>query len=159
MKITLKISIFIVGVFALLAGCREASKIIRLKLAHGLNQSHPVHQAMVFMAERVAKKSGGRLRLDIYPSEQLGSERECLELLQIGSLAMTKVSASVLEGFAPEYQVLSLPYIFRNDAHRFAALASPIGQKLLLASEKYWLRGLCFYDAGSRSFYTTRKPV
>ncbi len=159
MKRVIKITVFMVVGMVWLIGCRGESKLTRLKLAHGLNQSHPVHQAMVFMAKRVAEKSSGKLRIDIYPSEQLGSERECLELLQIGSLAMTKVSASVLEGFAPEFQVLSLPYIFRNNAHRFAVLEGPIGQKLLRTGEKYWLRGLCFYDAGSRSFYTTRKPI
>ncbi|MEO1368815.1 MAG: hypothetical protein AAFX50_16690 [Acidobacteriota bacterium] len=49
---------------------------------------------MEHLGERLAELSGGRLTLRIYPSEQLGSERECLELLQIGSLAMTKVSSS-----------------------------------------------------------------
>jgi TRAP-type C4-dicarboxylate transport system substrate-binding protein len=77
---------------------------------------------MEFMGERLAEKSGGAMRLDLYPSQQLGTERETLELLQIGSLGMTKVSSSVLENFAPTFQVLSLPFLFRDDAHRFAVL-------------------------------------
>jgi tripartite ATP-independent transporter DctP family solute receptor len=99
------------------------------------------------------------MRIDIYPSEQLGSERECLELLQIGSIAMTKVSCSVLEGFVPAMSVLSLPYLFKNEEHRFKILEGEIGKQLLLKGEKYWLRGLCYYDAGNRSFYTKDKPV
>jgi tripartite ATP-independent transporter DctP family solute receptor len=99
------------------------------------------------------------MRIDVYPSEQLGSERECLELLQIGSLAMTKVSCSVIEGFVPEMSVLSMPYIFRDEAHRFRVLKGEIGKELLLAGEKYWLRGLCYYDAGTRSFYTVDRPI
>ncbi len=95
----------------------------------------------------------------VYPSQQLGSERELLELLQIGSLAMAKVSAAVLEGFVPEYQVFSLPYLFRDDTHRFKVLEGPIGQELLLAGERVLLRGLCYYDAGSRSFYTVTRPI
>jgi tripartite ATP-independent transporter DctP family solute receptor len=114
---------------------------------------------MEFFAERVAEKSCGRMRIDIYPSEQLGSERECLELLQIGSLAMTKVSCSVIEGFVPEMGVLSLPYLFRDEAHRFRVLGGEIGRELLLAGERYWLRGLCYYDAGTRSFYTVDRPI
>jgi len=141
------------------AGCGTDSRVKVIKLGHGLNPSHPVHQAMEFLAERVAEKSDGRMRIDIYPSEQLGSERECLELLQIGSLEMTKVSCSVLEGFVPSMSVLSLPYIFRDEEHGFKVLEVDIGKKLLLAGEKVWLRGLCFYDAGSRSFYTKDKPV
>jgi tripartite ATP-independent transporter DctP family solute receptor len=145
--------------FILAAGCGTDSRVKVIKLAHGLNPSHPVHQAMEFLSERVLEKSNGRMRIDIYPSEQLGSERECLELLQIGSLGMTKVSCSVLEGFVPSMSVLSLPYIFRDEAHGFKVLEGEIGKKLLLAGEKVWLRGLCFYDAGSRSFYTKDKPV
>jgi tripartite ATP-independent transporter DctP family solute receptor len=99
------------------------------------------------------------MRIDVYPSEQLGSERECLELLQIGSLGMTKVSCSVIEGFVPEMSVLSLPYLFRDEAHRYLVLGGVIGRELLLAGEKYWLRGLCFYDAGTRSFYTVGRPI
>ena len=130
-----------------------------IKLGHGLDPSHPVHQAMEFMARRLAERSGGRLRMDVYPSEQLGSERECLELLQIGSLSMTKVSCSVLEGFVPAMSVLSLPYIFRDEGHRTRVLEGEIGRRLLLEGENVWLRGLCYYDAGCRSFYTKERPI
>lgn len=143
----------------LTASCNRDTGVKAIKLAHGLNPSHPVHQAMEFLAERVFEKSSGRLRIDIYPSEQLGSERECLELLQIGSLGMTKVSCSVLEGFVPSMSVLSLPYLFRDKEHSFKVLEGEIGKKFLLTGEKYGLRGLCFYDAGSRSFYSIDKPI
>jgi tripartite ATP-independent transporter DctP family solute receptor len=72
---------------------------------------------------------------------------------------MTKVSAAVLENFDPRYEVLSLPYIFRDEAHHFEVLDGPIGEELLLGLEPYRLRGLTFYDAGSRSFYTKDRPV
>jgi len=130
-----------------------------IKLAHGLDTNHPVHRAMVFMSERLAEKSNGELTVQIYPSNQLGSERECVELLQIGSLGMTKVSAAVMSSFAPDFQVLSFPYIFRDKEHFFKVQDSNIGKDLLLQSEKYWLRGLCYYDAGSRSFYTSEKAI
>jgi tripartite ATP-independent transporter DctP family solute receptor len=145
-------------VFSLL-GCRSDRKVEVIKLGHGLDPAHPVHLAMEFLADRVAEKSRGRMRIDVYPSEQLGSERECLELLQIGSLGMTKVSCSVIEGFVPEMSVLSLPYLFRDEAHRFRVLEGEIGRELLLAGERYWLRGLCYYDAGTRSFYTVNRPI
>ena len=74
---------------------------------------------MVFMADRVYEKSEGKLKISIYPSQQLGTERECLELLQIGVIGITKVSAAVMEGIVPEYKVLSLPYMFRNKEHYF----------------------------------------
>lgn len=139
--------------------CAKVSDVKKLKIAHGLDQSHPVHKAMVFLAEAVEEKSDGKMQVSVYPSQQLGTERECLELLQIGSLAMTKVSSSVLEGFVPIYKVFSLPYIFKNDEHKFKVFEGDVGRELLLSPQKYWLRGLCFYDAGSRSFYTKQKPI
>ncbi len=148
-----------VAALLILSGCQADSDVTVIKLGHGLDTNHPVHEAMTFMQERVAEKSGGKMEIHIYPSQQLGTERQLLELLQLGSLGMTKVAAAVLEGFAPTYKVLSLPYIFRSEAHRFQVFDGDIGQELLLAGEKYWLRGLTFYDAGSRSFYTKERPI
>jgi tripartite ATP-independent transporter DctP family solute receptor len=141
-------------------GCGKKDEDVKvLKLAHGLDTTHPVHKAMVFMAEKVQEKSAGRLRIDIYPSEQLGSERECIEQLQLGGLAMTKTSSSPLESFVPMMKVLGLPYIFRDSEHCWNVLLGPIGKELLAAGETVELKGLCFYDAGARSFYTRNKPI
>ncbi|MFI8379454.1 TRAP transporter substrate-binding protein [Leeuwenhoekiella sp. NPDC079379] len=160
MKIYSKYIVFFLSTVLLLSSfsCAEISDTRVIKLAHGLDVTHPVHKAMVFMGERLEEKSGGKLSLDIYPSQQLGSERECLELLQIGSLGMTKVSTGVLENFAPQLKVFGLPFLFRDADHRFAVLEGPIGEELLNASVPQRLKGLTFYDAGSRSFYT-KEPV
>lgn len=146
-------------IFLLVASCNNETTVKRIKIGHGLDQSHPVHKAMIYMAEVAEKKSNGKIQITVYPSQQLGTERECLELLQIGSLGMTKVSSSVLEGFAPNFKVFSLPYIFRDDKHKFDFFESDLGKSLLQSTEEFWLRGLCYYDAGSRSFYTKTKPI
>jgi tripartite ATP-independent transporter DctP family solute receptor len=135
----------------------EDQKVI--KLAHGLDVTHPVHRAMAYMGERVAELSGGEMRIDMYPSQQLCTERECMELLQIGSLGMTKVSAAIMENFVPAYEVLNLPYLFRDEGHRFRVLEGEIGARLLAESAEKRLLGLAFYDAGSRSFYTKDRPI
>lgn len=139
--------------------CGSGGDTTIIKLAHGLDVTHPVHRAMVRMAEIVAEESGGTARIDIYPSEQLGSERECVELLQIGSIGMTKVSASVAEAFIPSFKVFSLPYLFRDRDHLFAVLEGDVGRALLLDGQGSRLRGLCYFDAGSRSFYTRDRRV
>ena len=129
-----------------------------LKLGHGLDITHPVHQAMVFMAEKVREKSGGRMRVEIFPNEQLGNEKECIEALQLGYLAMTKTSSAPMEGFVPQMQVFGIPYLFRDAEHFWKVCNGPIGKRLLLAGESKRLRGLCYYDAGARSFYA-KKPI
>src|SRR5210317_269500 len=140
-------------------GCSQISKSKIIKLAHGLDVNHSVHQAMVKMGEDLFQRSGGKLILEIYPSQQLGTERECLELLQIGSLDMTKVSAGVMENFAPKMRLFGLPYLFRDRQHQFNVLDGAVGKELLEDGTNFWLKGMGYYDAGSRSFYTKEKPV
>jgi tripartite ATP-independent transporter DctP family solute receptor len=114
---------------------------------------------MEYLGERLDYYSDGTMSVVIYPSSQLGTEREMVELLQIGSLAMTKVSASPLEGFAPEMKIFSIPYIFRDNEHFWRVLNSDLGDELLSGVEDFRLKGLGYYDAGSRSFYTNDKPI
>lgn len=142
-----------------LPSCQEARKTKEIKLAHSLEMSHPVHIAMEYLAKRVAEKSGGKLTVKIYPNSQLGSERESVELLQIGSIGMTKVSTAVMESFSPNFKVFSLPYIFKDKSHYYKVLDGKIGEDMLKEGEKYWLRGLTYYDAGSRSFYVSGKAI
>ena len=71
----------------------------------------------------------------------------------------TKTSSSPLESFVPAVKVLGLPYIFRDSEHYWKVLLGPIGKELLAAGESVGLKGLCFYDAGARSFYTVKKPI
>jgi tripartite ATP-independent transporter DctP family solute receptor len=151
--------ILFLAICHLLSGCSSLKDYKTIKLAHGLDVNHSVHLAMVMMGEDLMERSGGKLKLEIYPSQQLGTERQCLELLQIGSLDMTKVSVGVLENFAPKMKVLGLPYLFRDREHSFAVLDGPIGKMLLDDGKKYRLKGLGYYDAGSRSFYTKDKPI
>jgi len=122
-------------IFALFTGgTLRDNRTVVLKLGHSLDTAHPVHAGMVHMAERLEEKSGGRVRLEIYPNGQLGSETECIEQLQQGALAMTKTSAAPLEGFVAEMGVFGIPYIFRDADHFWRVLDGPIGQELSVAS-------------------------
>jgi len=154
-----KYLIVIIALLTSLISCSEINETRTIRLGHGLDVSHSVHKAMVKMGEDLNNISDGKMRIMIYPSQQLGTERECLELLQIGSLDMTKVSVGVLENFAPDLRVLGLPFLFRDREHSFSVLDGPLGQRLLDEGEKYWLKGLGYYDAGCRSFYTKDKPI
>jgi len=143
----------------LFTGCQSSQTTTILHLGHGLPTKHPVHKAMVYMQEQLEEKSGGKMKIKIYSDAQLGPERVLLELVQIGSIAMTKVSGAAMTNFAPEYGVLEMPYLFRDKDHMFSVFEGKIGREILSKGEQFWLRGLCFYDAGSRSFYTKEKPI
>ena len=130
-----------------------------LKLGHALDTNHPVHKGMEYMKERLEELSGGSVTMNIYPGSVLGSEVQCIEQLQNGSLAMTKTSAAAMENFIPVMSVYGLPYVFRDVDHYWKVLNGPIGQGLLKRGESKFLRGLCYYDSGSRNFYTKDRPI
>ena len=143
-----------------LAGDGEgARQQLVLKLGHALDTGHPVHVAMEHMATRLEELSDGSVGIDIYPSGVLGNEVQCLEQVQNGSLDMTKVSTAVMENFVPEMAVFGLPYLFRDSDHYWQVLSGPIGTALLEKGEPKLMRGLCYYDSGSRNFYTRSKPI
>jgi tripartite ATP-independent transporter DctP family solute receptor len=142
-----------------LSSCSETKDKKMLFFAHSLPISHPVHKGILEMQKALKENSGGKLQIKVFPDGQLGSEREALELLQIGSIAMTKVSASALSNFAPEYKITVIPYLFRDSEHLFKNLEGEVGKQLLESGSEFLLRGVCFYDAGARSFYTKDRPV
>jgi tripartite ATP-independent transporter DctP family solute receptor len=140
------------------AGGRQSDQIV-LKLGHVLDQVHPVHVAMEFMATRLGELSGGTVVLEVYPNGQLGSETDCIEQVQRGALAFVKTSTAPMEGFITEMALFGLPYLFRDEAHYWNVLNGEIGRELLDKGSGSGMRGLCYYDSGSRSFYTVRKPI
>jgi tripartite ATP-independent transporter DctP family solute receptor len=159
-----KLSVFFIALLVLLAGCgaedrRAETQSRTIVLAHAMHVTHPVAVGMAFMAERLEELSDGRIQVRIYPGSQLGGERELLELVQMGAVGMTKVSGAALENIVPPIQVFSLPYLFRDDEHMRRVIDGPLGEELLAAGEPYQLKGLAYYDAGWRSFYTINRPI
>ncbi|WP_147803643.1 TRAP transporter substrate-binding protein [Alkalicoccus halolimnae] len=138
----------------------EASgEAVTLQLGHNLAEDHPVHLGLERFAEVVDEESDGTMEIDIYPNAVLGDEREVLEQVQGGGVDLTKVSASALEGFASQYAVFSLPYVFEDEEHFFEAMNSETTQNLFEETEEQGFIGLTWYDSGARSFYTQDTPI
>lgn len=129
-----------------------------LKLSHNQNRSHPVHKALQHMAKEAKTLSDGELVIRIYPDAQLGKQRESLELVQKGALALAKSNAAELEAFSKPYGIYNLPYLFNDNEHFHRVMESDIGQKILESSKDKGFIGLAYLDAGSRNFYAN-KPI
>ncbi len=150
------------GLFAWLGQSHEASPagVRELKVAHSLPTSHPVHKGLEEFKRLLEEKSGGKMKIDIFPSEQLGTETQCLEKVQAGTLDITKVSAAAIGNFVPSYQIFGLPYIFNDEEHYWKVLDGPVGEEMLDVlktrgdGSPSGLQGLGYFDSGSRSFYT-----
>ena len=85
-KLSFSRSLVCVSLLALLSSGASAAEKVTLKLAHNLERSHVVHQAFEEMSKEVNQLSNGSMKIRIYPSSQMGSARETLELLQNGAL-------------------------------------------------------------------------
>jgi tripartite ATP-independent transporter DctP family solute receptor len=140
------------------APAAEGSKVV-LKLGHVLPASHTVHASLQFMAARLADLSGGAVELQVLGGAQLGTEPELIEQTKRGTLVATKVSAAALEPVVPDMAVFGMPYLFRDEQHAWNVLLGDIGKEILHATEAHGLKGLAYYDSGSRSFYTLSKPI
>ena len=130
-----------------------------LKLAHILPASHSVHASLQFMAQRLTDLSSGSVELQVFSGGQLGTEPESIDLLRNGTLAAAKVSSAAIEEAVPDMAVFGMPYLFRDDEHYWNVLLGDIGKEILGASDGHGLHAITYYDSGSRSFYTVKKPV
>lgn len=130
-----------------------------LTLAHNLAEDHAVHIAMTEWAEAVAEKSNGSINITIVPNGTLGSESDCVSQIQSGELEMTKVSAGTLANFAPEWNCLSVPYVFNDKDHLYDVMNGEIAQDLYKLTESSGFIGLSWLESGTRCFYTAKTPV
>lgn len=137
-----------------------AGKPREIKIAHTLPVDHPVHLGIENFSKRLNELSGGKMVCQIFPNGQLGKETAYLEKLQTGSLDIAKTSAAPIASFVPRMKVFSFPYLFRDRAHYWSVLDGSVGRDLLDKlsdrgnGKPSGFRGLCYYDAGSRNFYT-----
>jgi len=142
------------------SGCRrdEGTSRRELSLAHVLTDKHPVHRALSRMAERLESLSKGGLVMALRHSGAMGDEKELIEKVQTGSIHLSKVSSNALEATVPEMGIFTLPWLFRDELHYAKVLEGPIGAEILAKLEGAGLKGLVYYDAGERSFYS-RRPI
>lgn len=152
-------SIFLIGLLVMVVFTTGAAPRYNWKLASVLPESHPVHKALVFFADKMAERTNGDVKITLFPAGQLGQEKDYIEGVKLGSIELTKVSAGPMGQYAPTLQVVSLPFIWRDLDHQHKVLQGPIGERLMKDMEKEGFKGLAFLDAGFRSVTTAKGPI
>ena len=114
-----------------LGGPALAQSEMVLKSADVHPFGYPTVEAVKWMGEELEKRTDGRLSVEIYPSMQLGGEKEMIEQAQVGALAMARISVGPMGPLVPELNVFNLPFLFRDAAHMEAVIDGPIGDELL----------------------------
>lgn len=130
-----------------------------LTLAHGLSEVHTVHIAMLEFAQQVEEETNGRIKVQIFPNGQLGSENENMEQLMAGVISMTKVSAPGLATYNESYHTFGLPYVFDDTEDFYHVMDSQQMQDFFLSSEDDGFVTLTYYTSGARSFYTKDRAI
>src|SRR6266567_7670025 len=148
------------GVFA--AGSAAAQQKMVLKASDVHPAGYPTVVAVENLGKKLEQATDGRLSVQMFGSMQLGGEKEAIEQAQVGAMQMARVSVGAIGPVIDDLNVFNLPFLFRNTAHMQKVIDGAIGSEFLdkvTANEKAGLVGLCWMDAGARSFYNTRHPI
>jgi tripartite ATP-independent transporter DctP family solute receptor len=129
------------------------------RVADTQSEEYPTVQALRFMGRLVAERSGGRHRMRVFHSRQLGEEKETIEQTRVGSIDLNRTNVALIGNFVPAMNVLAMPFLFRSIEHVQKVLDGPIGNEILDSFEPYGFVGLAFYDSGARSIYNSVRPI
>lgn len=132
------------------------AKIIKFSLSQAATEPAPL--AAQAFAEELAEKSGGSLVVEVYPDNQLGSERDVIEGLQLHTVEMVDPANAVVTNFIPELTIFELPMLFENKEHVYAVL-DDIGMDYAGLCEEQGFKLLGWFDMGTRHIMTVDKPI
>jgi tripartite ATP-independent transporter DctP family solute receptor len=135
---------------------------VTIKFAHGMppTEDEPLHLASVIFKKIVEQRAPGMLKVDIYPSSQLGKEREQFEGVKLGTIEMCMIAEGPMAGFFPEIMVLGIPYLYGNEAIAWRSLDGPFGKSLVEEMrKKMGVRSLGIGENGFRNFTNRVKPI
>ena len=123
---------------------------------------YPTVVAMENLGKKLEAATEGRLSVQMFPSMQLGGEKETIEQTQIGAIQLLRVSVGSMGPIVDDINVVNMPFLFKSTAHAQKMMDGPIGQELLdkiTASPNAGLVALCWMDSGARSLYNTKHPI
>lgn len=132
---------------------------ITLKASDTHPDGYPTVDAVKYMGKLLEERTDGRICVKMYPSAQLGEEKDTIEQTKYGVIDLNRVSTGPFNNIVEETKVVSLPYIFRSVEHMYHVMDGVIGDEILKAFEPHGFVGLCYYDGGARSFYNSVKPI
>ena len=158
MILTRRETLAAIGSAAMLTACGQSGERV-LRGADTHSDGYPTVEGVKAMVRLLEERSGGRLRTKLFPGSVLGEERDTLEITIFGGLDFNRVNLGPLNPIAKETLVPTLPFMFRSIRHMRNAMDGAPGEAILSALQPHGLIGLCFYDSGARSFYTTNRLI
>jgi tripartite ATP-independent transporter DctP family solute receptor len=131
----------------------SSAATVTLKMGHDVAPTHPWHQGALRLAELVNKKTNGEVKIEVFPSSQLGDLRELMELTQTSSIDFNMNTSGVAASFIPDMNLLNLPFLFNDRDQLKKFYESPLARKILDSGEKNRIKGFAFHT------YVFRGPM
>ena len=144
-----------------LAPAAAQAKVV-LKATDVHPTGYPTVAAVEAMGKKLEAATNGRISIQMFPSMQLGGEKEMIEQAQLGALQIARISVGPMGPLVPEFNVFNLPFVFRDVAHMEKVIDGPIGAELLDKLSNHptaSLIGLCYMNAGVRNVYNSKKAI
>lgn len=152
-----------------MTGCGGSSKtageskgsqaVTTIKVGHVLAPDHPYTIGLKKFAELMDQKTGGKVKVNVFHSSQLGNERDMIEALQLGTQQMALVSTAPLASFTKQFLVFDLPFMFTDYQGAYKVLDGPIGGEMLKSLESQGIVGLTYWENGFRHVTNSRQLI
>jgi tripartite ATP-independent transporter DctP family solute receptor len=157
--LTMAVSPLFAGGGSQSGGSGAAAKPRVFRLADNQPDGYPTVLGDLAMAKYVEQKTNGAIKIEVYNNSVLGDEKTTIEQTQTGDIHFIRVGLNPLSSINPVMNALAMPFLFRDRAHMFKVLDGPIGKELMESLQKQNLLGLCWFDAGFRNFYNSKKDI
>ena len=147
----------------LASGCGQGADADQrrvIRIGHAQPQNHPEHLAFMAFKEYIEKELGDKYRVEIYPSELLGSQTNLVQLTQTGAIDMCIVGNALLSSFSQEVDIFNLPYLFASNEVFDAAMDDPnVTDPIFQNTQKAGFKVVSWVNVGTRNFYTVNTPI
>lgn len=148
------------AICAALSGCQSADSTRIVRIGHNQSTNHPTHIALTEFQTFINERLGDKYRVEVYPSELLGSQTDMVQLTQTGAIDFCVASNSLLETFSENYTLFNLPYLFASsEAYHASMDDEEVTGPIFESTKQAGFEAVTWLDAGTRNFYTVDKPI
>lgn len=155
----MKLSKLFIGLSLAVGLVATATAQTNMKINIAIAQNSHQGVAIDTFAKEVEKGTAGRYKIQTFYNASLGSERESIESVQLGTQELTFTSTGPVPNFVPEAKILDIPFLFRDKAHARLVLDGPIGQEMLTKFESKGFKALAWGENGMRNVTNNKRPV
>lgn len=138
----------------------SSSGAVTVKVSLSQAATEPPVKAAEYFKEIVEERSNGEIKVEVYPDNQLGNERDVIEGMQLGTVEMAMTSVAPFSSFVPSVNIFCLPFLWRDKEHMYSVLDSDeIGMSYSGDCEEKGFHLMGFLDLGTRHIMTTQKTI